>query len=91
MTVCPAGGHVFPEENTSLARCDEHGITLLWRGEPIEDDFPGAPESLAPCAPCLAAATLGATHHCVGVTALRALGTGAILSGPRPCPCRCAR
>ncbi|RDG37290.1 hypothetical protein [Streptomyces corynorhini] len=92
MTLCPAGGHDFPEENASLARCDEHGITLLWRGEPAEDsDFPSAPAPLTPCAPCLAATVLGTEHHCVGVTALHSLGSGMILSSPPPCPCRCAR
>ncbi|MFI6701788.1 hypothetical protein ACIBJC_22955 [Streptomyces sp. NPDC050509] len=37
MTRCPGGGHDFPHEDDQAARCDEHGITLLWHGPPITD------------------------------------------------------
>lgn len=41
MTQCPKGDHDIPDEDEVGARCDEHGVTLLWRGPPI------APEDLA--------------------------------------------
>ncbi|MFI6700333.1 hypothetical protein ACIBJC_15370 [Streptomyces sp. NPDC050509] len=37
MTRCPGGGHNFPHEDDQAARCDEHGITLMWHGPPIVD------------------------------------------------------
>lgn len=52
MTRCPKGGHDFPEEKPLYAWCAEHGITLLWHGDPIKDsDFPGPPTP--PAGPCL--------------------------------------
>ncbi|MFJ2443954.1 hypothetical protein ACIOWG_26660 [Streptomyces sp. NPDC087658] len=48
MTKCPKGGD-FPEETASAARCAEHGITILWHGDPIKDSDFLAP----PAAPCL--------------------------------------
>ncbi|MFD7313985.1 hypothetical protein [Streptomyces sp. NPDC056730] len=30
--------HDFPEEDETSAYCHEHGITLLWHGEPITND-----------------------------------------------------
>ncbi|MFI8433209.1 hypothetical protein ACIGJO_05595 [Streptomyces sp. NPDC079020] len=29
------GVHDFAVETDTMARCDEHGITLLWHGDPI--------------------------------------------------------
>ncbi len=29
------GAHEFPVEDDTGAYCPEHGVTLLWRGEPI--------------------------------------------------------
>ncbi|MEV5688992.1 hypothetical protein AB0L68_38450 [Streptomyces sp. NPDC052164] len=31
------GVHDFANETESMARCPEHGITLLWHGQPITD------------------------------------------------------
>ncbi|MFI8438643.1 hypothetical protein ACIGJO_33910 [Streptomyces sp. NPDC079020] len=31
------GVHPFPVETATTARCPEHGITLLWHGDPITD------------------------------------------------------
>lgn len=49
MTMCPAGGHEYPVEDSRGAYCPTHGITQLFRGEPIrpEDlmrDYPAQPE-----------------------------------------------
>lgn len=43
MTQCPKGDHEIPDEDEVGARCDEHGVTLLWCGPPIttEDLTPG--------------------------------------------------
>ncbi|MET9516372.1 hypothetical protein [Streptomyces sp. NPDC002994] len=50
MTECPKGGHDIPDEDEVGARCEEHGVTLLWRGPPITpEDF--APEPQARRAP----------------------------------------
>ncbi|GAA3489684.1 hypothetical protein [Streptomyces cremeus] len=41
MTRCPSregNGHPFPYEDETTARCPEHGVTLLWHGEPITAD-----------------------------------------------------
>ncbi|WP_250301991.1 hypothetical protein [Streptomyces sp. A 4/2] len=38
MTDCPRGDHAFPYEDNTGAYCEEHGITLLWHGEPITPD-----------------------------------------------------
>ncbi|MET9517051.1 hypothetical protein [Streptomyces sp. NPDC002994] len=47
MTRCVMGDHQFPDEDDTGARCDEHGVTLLWHGPPITpEDF--TPEPLAP-------------------------------------------
>ncbi|MEV8393648.1 MULTISPECIES: hypothetical protein [unclassified Streptomyces] len=35
MTGCVKGGHDFPYEDETGAYCHEHGVTLLWRGDPI--------------------------------------------------------
>ncbi|MFE9886903.1 hypothetical protein [Streptomyces scopuliridis] len=35
---CPTGVHNFPVEDETGAYCREHGMTLLWHGEPITDD-----------------------------------------------------
>ncbi|MFD3646000.1 hypothetical protein ACFWUT_04225 [Streptomyces cyaneofuscatus] len=37
---CYAEGdaHDFPFEDDAVAYCPEHGVTLLWRGEPITGD-----------------------------------------------------
>ncbi|MFE3141725.1 hypothetical protein [Streptomyces scopuliridis] len=45
---CPSGVHDFPEEDETSAYCPEHGITLLWHGEPITDDDL-APRCLCGC------------------------------------------
>ncbi|MEV6081092.1 hypothetical protein AB0L80_39280 [Streptomyces sp. NPDC052069] len=29
------GAHDFPVETDDMARCPEHGVTLLWHGDPI--------------------------------------------------------
>ncbi|MFE9296611.1 hypothetical protein [Streptomyces niveus] len=38
MTACVHGGHEFPEEDQEGAYCVEHGVTLLFRGDPITPD-----------------------------------------------------
>ncbi|MBT2399562.1 hypothetical protein [Streptomyces sp. ISL-100] len=38
MTRCPKGDHDFPEEDDQSAYCPAHGVTLLWRGDPITED-----------------------------------------------------
>lgn len=35
MTACVHGGHEFPEEDEEGAHCPQHGVTLLFRGDPI--------------------------------------------------------
>ncbi|MFE2848753.1 hypothetical protein ACFXKS_35570 [Streptomyces scopuliridis] len=89
---CPKGGHDFPVEDEDGARCERHGITLLWNGPPItEDDLPAQPGALAPCGPCLSARffELRSPHRCMGRSMFRALPTGMALSEPQPCPCDC--
>ncbi|MFE9292338.1 hypothetical protein [Streptomyces niveus] len=39
--MCTSGAHEFPEEDDEGAYCPEHGVTLLYRGDPI------TPEDLA--------------------------------------------
>ncbi|MFD8965015.1 hypothetical protein ACFV0C_08435 [Streptomyces sp. NPDC059568] len=42
MTRCAKGNHDFPVEDEHGARCDIHGVTLVWHGPPItEDNLPG--------------------------------------------------
>ncbi|MFI8435823.1 hypothetical protein ACIGJO_19110 [Streptomyces sp. NPDC079020] len=31
------GVHPFPIQTETMARCPEHGITLLWHGDPVTD------------------------------------------------------
>ncbi|MBT2508788.1 hypothetical protein J7I98_23455 [Streptomyces sp. ISL-98] len=38
MTECVFGEHEFPVEDHEGAYCPEHGVTLLYRGEPITPD-----------------------------------------------------
>lgn len=38
MTRCPKGQHDFPIEDDSGAYCEEHGVTLIWHGDPIAKD-----------------------------------------------------
>ncbi|MEU8892987.1 hypothetical protein [Streptomyces sp. NPDC048442] len=38
MTYCVKGGRSHPYEDDSGAYCEEHGVTLLWNGDPITDD-----------------------------------------------------
>ncbi|MGW7200625.1 hypothetical protein [Streptomyces chryseus] len=47
------GDHEIPDEDDVGARCDEHGVTLLWRGPPItpEDFAPYAPRPATPADP----------------------------------------
>ncbi|MER8073771.1 hypothetical protein ABTZ59_36735 [Streptomyces sp. NPDC094034] len=92
MTKCPGGDHDFPVEDDDGARCEEHGITLLWNGPPItEDDLLTEAGALAPCGPCLAAPLfdLSSPHRCLGRSVARALVTGITLTEPQPCPCPC--
>ncbi|MFD7288426.1 hypothetical protein [Streptomyces sp. NPDC059863] len=92
MTRCPGGGHDFPVEDEGGARCDEHGLTLLWNGPPItEDDLPSTPGALLPCGPCRAARVfeLSSPHRCLDRSIARALVTGITLAEPEPCPCDC--
>ncbi|MGW6771361.1 hypothetical protein ACWGBX_13175 [Streptomyces sp. NPDC055037] len=35
---CPKGGDDFPLEDADGARCERHGITLLWNGPPITEN-----------------------------------------------------
>ncbi|WP_405800461.1 hypothetical protein [Streptomyces sp. NBC_01506] len=49
--MCTSGDHEFPIEDSHGAHCPEHGVTLLWRGDPIhpEDlthDHPARPQWL---------------------------------------------
>lgn len=49
--MCIKGDHDFPVEDSQGAHCPEHGVTLLWRGDPItpEDlrhDYPVRPQWL---------------------------------------------
>lgn len=39
--MCAKGGHEFPVEDSRGAYCPDHGVTLLYRGDPIR------PEDLA--------------------------------------------
>ncbi|MFC9653227.1 MULTISPECIES: hypothetical protein [unclassified Streptomyces] len=43
MTRCVTGGHDFPYEDETGAYCHEHGVTLLWHGDPVTRD------DLSPC------------------------------------------
>lgn len=40
VTYCVHGGrtHEFPYEDETGAYCEAHGVTLLWRGDPITAD-----------------------------------------------------
>jgi hypothetical protein len=53
MTECPKGDHEFPDEDDTGARCEEHGVTLLWHGPPItpEDLIPGGHARRNPASP----------------------------------------
>ncbi|WP_405794137.1 hypothetical protein [Streptomyces sp. NBC_01506] len=49
--MCISGGHEFPVEDDEGAYCPEHGVTLLYHGDPIapEDlthDYPVRPRWL---------------------------------------------
>ncbi|MFE4371787.1 hypothetical protein ACFRMN_26835 [Streptomyces sp. NPDC056835] len=81
-------------EDEDGARCDEHGLTLLWNGPPItEDDLPRTAGAVVPCGPCLAAHLfdLSSPHRCLGRSVARALVTGITLAEPQLCPCDCQR
>ncbi len=46
MTQCPKGDHQIPDEDEVGARCEEHGVTLLWHGPPItSEDFTPEPHA----------------------------------------------
>lgn len=55
MTQCPKGEHELPDEDDIGAHCEEHGVTLLWRGPPItaEDLAPGSDATRARPAPAV--------------------------------------
>ncbi|MCI3226333.1 hypothetical protein [Streptomyces sp. NP-1717] len=47
--MCRRGDHAFPIEDDAGAYCPEHGITLLFHGDPITPDdlaydYPSRPE-----------------------------------------------
>lgn len=51
MTECPRGSHDFPVEDDTGAYCEEHGVTLLYRSNPIQPedlthDYPARPDWL---------------------------------------------
>jgi hypothetical protein len=62
MTQCPKGQHELPDEDDIGAHCEEHGVTLLWRGPPITpEDF--TPEPHARRTPPPAPRALGQHPH----------------------------
>ncbi|MEU0278476.1 hypothetical protein [Streptomyces sp. NPDC006195] len=89
---CPKGGNDFPLEDADGARCERHGITLLWNDPPItENDLPAIPAPCPPCGRCLSARffELRSAHRCMGQSVIHALPTGMVLSEPQPYPCAC--
>ncbi|WP_405612051.1 hypothetical protein OG292_10185 [Streptomyces sp. NBC_01511] len=59
--MCVKGEHEFPEEDDVGAYCVAHGVTLLFRGDPIRpEDLPHSP---APDAAALQAVMDHADHR----------------------------